>query len=433
MTDLVTTSSLIVVGILLTSATMGIVAASIMPGIDRWSKRFFQLVFYSVAFGIVCTVSELFFFQKPDFVWAQKAIWVIESVLESIPMISLTLYLLHYSGESWRQSRLFRVELVLWIVFLVLLAASPFMPSIYYLSDKNQLELGPFYPLLIAPLLIILALNLMGVRQRRNKLPARYYHAFHVFLVPLSAAMLVHTFFNNFLLLYTGLAISVVSMFAIVLMDQVEQYVSQQREIANQHASIMVLQMRPHFIYNTMTSIYYLCDQDSKKAQEVTLNFTTYLRKNFTAIASENTVPFTEELEHTCAYLAVEQAQFEDLLFVDYDTSHTKFRVPPLTLQPIVENSVKHGLDPDGEPLHIYIKTRETSSGSQIIVEDNGPGFEVVDDGDPHIALANIRQRLEMMCNGSLSVTTRDGGGAVVKVTIPKHHQARVSRHTLST
>ncbi|WP_294492173.1 sensor histidine kinase, partial [uncultured Ruminococcus sp.] len=117
----------------------------------------------------------------------------------------------------------------------------------------------------------------------------------------------------------------------------------------------MVLQMRPHFIYNSMMAIYYLCKLDADKAQQVTLDFTTYLRRNFAAIASENTVPFKDELEHTRAYLALEQAQFEDRLFVSFDTKHTMFRVPPLTLQPLVENAVKHGMDPDGDPLSISV------------------------------------------------------------------------------
>ena len=193
----------------------------------------------------------------------------------------------------------------------------------------------------------------------------------------------------------------------------------QQRELANQQASVMVLQMRPHFIYNTMMGIYYLCDQDSEKAKQVTLDFTTYLRKNFTAIASDDTIPFRDELEHTRAYLAVEQAQFEDVLFVSFDTPHTMFRLPPLTLQPIVENAVKHGMKSSNDPIHISVVTRQTENASEIIVEDDGPGFEPVDDNEPHIALNNIRQRLELMCGGKLTIAPREGGGTSVKVTIP--------------
>lgn len=207
-------------------------------------------------------------------------------------------------------------------------------------------------------------------------------------------------------------------MFAIILFDQIEQHMSQQQEIARQRANIMVLQMRPHFICNALMSIYYLCVKNPKKAQQVTLDFTTYLRKNFTAIAGEGTIPFSEELEHTRAYLAIEQVQFEDNLIVEYDTPHKNFRVPPLTLQPIVENSIKHGMKPEYVPLHITIRTRQTDFANEIIVEDNGPGFSPTDNQEPHIALANIRERLKMY-GGKITIHPRTEGGAMVKVTIP--------------
>ena len=264
-----------------------------------------------------------------------------------------------------------------------------------------------------------MAINLAGVIRRRDKLSRKHFVAFLIYLLLPTAAMLVQMLVFGLLFICIGMALAALLLFAIIQSDQIEQYLRQQREIAQQRASIMVLQMRPHFIYNTMMSIYYLCEQDPGKAQRVTMDFTTYLRKNFTAIASEDTIPFAQELEHARAYLAVEQAQFEDGIFVDDDTPHTRFRVPPLTLQPIVENAVKHGMDPDSEPLRILIKTRETDAGSVIIVEDNGPGFGPADNDEPHIAIANIRQRLEMMCDAELTIAPREGGGTVVKVTIP--------------
>jgi LytS/YehU family sensor histidine kinase len=125
------------------------------------------------------------------------------------------------------------------------------------------------------------------------------------------------------------------------------------------------------------------------------------------------------ELEHTRAYLAVEQAQHEDMLSVDYDTPYTHFRLPALTLQPIVENAVKHGMDPYHGPLCISIRTQSTDFGVKIIVEDNGSGFDTSDNGEPHLALKNIQQRLEFMCDGSLAIIPRDEGGTVVTITIP--------------
>ena len=149
------------------------------------------------------------------------------------------------------------------------------------------------------------------------------------------------------------------------------------------------------------------------------MDFNTYLRRNFNAIASEDTIPFASELEHTRAYLAVEQAQFEDDLIVSFDTPHTLFRLPPLTLQPIVENAVKHGMSATKDPLHIRILTRKTDSASEVIVEDDGTGYVRPDDSEPHLALDNIRQRLSWMCGGELTISQREGGGTLVKVTIP--------------
>ena len=116
--------------------------------------------------------------------------------------------------------------------------------------------------------------------------------------------------------------------------------------------------------------------------------------------------------------MSIEQAQFEENLFVEYDTPYVNFNIPPLTLQPIVENCVKHGLDLDSDPLHILILTRETKSGNVIIVEDNGVGFELNADRE-NFALKNIQKRLEMFCEGNLSIYPREGCGTIVEILIP--------------
>ena len=205
----------------------------------------------------------------------------------------------------------------------------------------------------------------------------------------------------------------------LIVFDQGDRYLKQKEENLRRQAEITVLQMRPHFIYNTMMSVYYLCEQDPKKAQAVTLDFSNYLRKNFSAVAKEGAIPFSEELEHAKAYLAVEKARFEDKLFVTFDTPATGFCLPVLTLQPLVENAVKHGVSPDLKPLTITVATKETDDGYELTVADDGPGFSMGDNGDPHIALENIRQRLSAI-GASLSVSPCGRGGAVVRIFVPK-------------
>ena len=407
-------------GAMFMMSVLGLESAAAASSLDRQSKRFFTAFFAALVISSALYFLELAGYVNPALSFLPTIAFFLQSLLGSTPLPLLAVYLLHSCGEDWRRSALFRVIAALWAAYLALLIFAQFTDFFYYYATPGvQLRLGPGYPLLLAILLAMLLLIALGVVRRRNQLSWQYYRAFLICLFPVTLALCIHVFIPVYSVINFGLAVSAFAMYHIIKSDSVEKDLRQQREIASQRASIAMLQMRPHFIYNTMTTIYYLCDQDSKLAKQVTMDFTTYLRKNFTAIASEDAIPFSDELEHTRAYLAVEQAQFEDDLFVDYDTPHTQFRVPPLTLQPIVENAVKHGMDPDSGPLHILIRTRVTDFGSEIIVEDNGPGFEVAADDEPHIALANIEQRLDMMCNGQMAITPRAGGGTEVTMLIP--------------
>ena len=407
-------------GALLLLVLIGLVASGSLPGVDKRSKRFFMLSFSVLTLSIVAYVIDLSIYKSPDLAWAGRIIAFIETFMPSILMPLLTSYVLVRCGKSIRKSAVFYFVLSLCAALFALLVMTQFTDAIYDFTEDNQFVRGKWYSVLMIPIIALIVVNLVEIFLRRKQLGKKYFIAFLIYLLPLLIVMIVQAFVSVFLLVVVAVSISALSMFGIIMTDQIEEYLRQQREIANQRARIAVLQMRPHFIYNTMTSIYYLCEQDAQKAQQVTLDFTTYLRKNFKAIASDDTILFSEELEHTEAYLAVEQAQFEDLLIVEYDTPFTQFRLPPLTLQPIVENAVKHGMDPDAdEPLFISIKTEQAENEVRITVEDNGPGFQPTDNDEPHIALGNIRERLKMMCGGTLTISPRKDGGTSVKVTVP--------------
>ena len=409
-------------GAMLVMMAIGIALSAFMPALDRWSRRYF-ILFFSLLFLYAAVITaDMMIYTNPDMVVPEKAIILVEYLFFSVLTVMPIPFLLHCGSESPKGSILLRTAIALWVVFCIIVIASQFTDIFYYATPDNQYFRGPLFPLIMAPLAVIMILNIAGLIRRRKKLSKRVFTALLIYLVPTAIFIIMFMFADVEILVSFWMVLCALTMFALVIMDNIEQYMRQQREIANQRAGIMVLQMRPHFIYNTMMGIYYLCKQDSDKAQQVTLDFTTYLRKNFAAIASEDTVPFKDELEHTRAYLAVEQAQFEDSLFVSFDTPHTLFRVPPLTLQPIVENAVKHGMSASSDPIHISVITRQTDTGSEIIVEDDGPGFNPVDDNEPHIALNNIRQRLELMCKGELDIAPREGGGTSVKVTIPEQH-----------
>ena len=419
MTDWMYLVDYFLAGALLIMMAIGIALSAFMPALDRWNKRYF-IILFSLFF--LCTLTcflAVVFWGNPTATEAARINYLFEGLFISTPVFMPTLLLLHCCGEKLKSSLLFKIMMAVMGVDIAVSLIAPFTDIFYIVTPESQFIRGSLWFLWMTPLVLMMVLNIAGVIKRRKKLSKKYLIALLVYLLPMTAAIIVHTFFPVELYVVFGMVLLALVMFVLILSDNMEQYARQQQEIAHQRASVLVLQMRPHFIYNTMMTIYYLCKQDTDKAQQVTLDFTNYLRKNFSAIASKDTIPFTDELKHTQAYLAVEQAQHEDNLFMEFDTPHTRFRVPPLTLQPLVENAIKHGMKLEGEPLHIYVKTRKTNSGSKIIVENDGPDYKPADDNEPHIALKNIRERLEMMCKGKMVMLPRTGRGTVVKVMIP--------------
>ena len=409
-------------GALIIIMALGVLLSVFMPALDRWSKRYFITLFTLMFLCSVICFLALIFWYDPSMAAESRIIYILEGVFLVTPVFMPTIFLLHYSGEKIKKSVLFWLVTSVLGVYSVILISAQFTDVFYYVTADNEFFRGPLWAFWMLPLAVCMIINTTGLFYRVKKLPKKYFVALLIYLLYMTTVILIHMFYYVEIPVVLGMSLFALVSFALILSDNMESHIKKEYQIAHQRSEIMVLQMRPHFIFNTMMGIYYLCDQDAKKAKQVTLDFTSYLRKNFAAIASEEPVPFSDELEHTRAYLAVEQAQFEDTLFVDFDTPYRAFRVPPLTLQPIVENAVKHGMSSSNDPIHIHVLTRQTDRSVEIIVEDDGVGFDPAgnsDENDPHIALNNIKQRLEMMCKGTLKISPREGGGTSVKITIP--------------
>ena len=199
----------------------------------------------------------------------------------------------------------------------------------------------------------------------------------------------------------------------------------EQELIAGQRVQIMLSQIKPHFIYNALACIEDLCDTSPQAAKTATLTFSRYLRGNMGSLSQEGLIPFEKELEHTKLYLDLEQIRFENALQVRYQITCVDFRIPTLTLEPIVENAVRHGVrgNQDGRGT-VMISTEEYPDAYGVIVSDNGPGFDpgaAPASGAEHVGLRNVRQRLESVCGGSLQIKTAPGEGTLVTILLPKN------------
>jgi len=196
-----------------------------------------------------------------------------------------------------------------------------------------------------------------------------------------------------------------------------------EKKLAESRISIMLSQIQPHFLYNALAVISRLCDKDPAEAKRATINFSNYLRANMNLLESAEPIPFENELNHTIGFLNLEQAMYGEALKVKYDIQTKNFKLPALTMQPIVENAVKHGIGKKEGGGTITIATKKTESGYQVIIQDDGAGFDSgksADDGEPHIGINNVRLRLSAQCGGSLEIEGKPGMGTTAKIIVPK-------------
>ena len=192
-------------------------------------------------------------------------------------------------------------------------------------------------------------------------------------------------------------------------------------ELSESRISTMMSQIRPHFIYNTLGSIEQLCMIDPPKAGNLVHNFAKYLRGNFGELDNPKPILMSQEMEHVHHYISIENVRFPDMIFT-FEMDSEDFRIPALTVQPIVENAIKHGLMklPKGGTIHVV--SYETDTDYCISVVDDGVGFDTnaPSDDRKHLGLRNIRERLKVMVNGTLEIESTVGVGTKVLIKIPK-------------
>jgi hypothetical protein len=192
-------------------------------------------------------------------------------------------------------------------------------------------------------------------------------------------------------------------------------------ELKESRISIMLSQIKPHFIYNTLGTIERMCLKDPQKAFDLVRNFSLYLRGNFSELNSVTPIRFTEELEHVEYYVNIEKVRFPDMN-IEYDVQSTDFLLPALSVQPLVENAIKHGLMRLETGGKVIIRSYETQTHFCVEVKDDGVGFDtsLPIDQKKHVGLHNIRERLRAMVNGELMIESEINVGTKAVIMIPK-------------
>lgn len=252
------------------------------------------------------------------------------------------------------------------------------------------------------------------VTASNKKLNRREKIAFGLYCFLPLVAIILQNFFKGYAIAYLSIIVAIEILFFFLNAEKNLELAKEEEKNKDAQIRIMLSQIQPHFIYNSLSSISTLIPIDPEKAQKALDDFTEYLRLNLSSLTANRLIPFTEELRHIKTFLSLEKIRFTDRINVVYDLQVTDFDVPPLGIQPLVENAVKHGILQKIEGGTVTLRSYETKSSYVVEVVDDGVGFDMEDvdfKNNTHVGLTNIRYRISTTGRGELYIHSVPGEG----------------------
>ena len=200
-----------------------------------------------------------------------------------------------------------------------------------------------------------------------------------------------------------------------------------EEELKDARIQSSVSQMQPHFLYNALASIREILLEDPAYAADLICDFTVHLRACVRSMTNSALIPFHEELENIRAYVNIEKMRFGERLNVKYDIECDDFSIVPLSIQPLVENAIRHGIYQRGkEGGTVWVSAHKEDSCYIVTVEDDGVGFdyekmmdEIARGERDSTGISNLKFRLEKMLDSEVDIKSRTGEGSRVTVRIP--------------
>ncbi len=316
---------------------------------------------------------------------------------------------------------------------IVLWASSLPLGEFFIITDGATFEKGMAYYAFCVPGILVLLFDLGRIVSNwgAGRLSSGTAIGVGMFLLFPLVTIVFSVQANKLSLFLGSLTIAYLSMYVSIHVKAENDALVHELTDAKTIIDVTISQLQPHFLYNSLTAIKYLCDDDAYLASEGITKFTKYLRYTMESIESDELVDAADEITHVKNYLWLEQLRFGDKLKVSYNVDVDHFELPPLTLQPLVENAVRHGVTKKMGGGEIQISTKESRHFYEVEIKDNGLGFDVdkvlgQEDADAKenvVGLTGIRARLKNMNNSRMTVESRPGRGTTVRIEIVKDEE----------
>ena len=404
-----------------------IIQTAVGRDIKRDMKFFFMSFFAVTNLYVICIlIRELIYrFSGQGWVAFSLAVLFGQALLASVLTVLVTAFILYQSGEKeWIKSGALRISVLLWMIYAAMEIVNLKNGMFYIVDDANNYSRGSYFAFQMVPPILIMAVNTVTLWMKRDRLTARQKRAFAAYVIIPTMCMVIQIRSLGVHLIALGTVIAAVIMFVNIVVDQREQQLIRNAENAQVKIDILMAQIEPHFLFNSLMTIKHLIGTDPAKADRCLTEFMKYLRQNMDSLTSDRLIPFREELDHVRGYLEIQKIRFEDELDVKYEIEYEDFMIPSLILVPLVENAVTYGIrvneDRSGT---VTIRTSKKDDRVEVIVEDDGPGFvpdELPDDRErSHIGIKNVRDRIESVAGGELMIDSEKGKGTKATIILP--------------
>lgn len=269
----------------------------------------------------------------------------------------------------------------------------------------------------------VMFLAIFLVTVTNKKLNRREKIAFALYCLLPFTAIIMQNVFKGYAIAYASIIVAIEVLFFFVNVQKNIDLAKEEEKNKEARIKLMLSQIKPHFVYNSLSAISTLIPLEPEQAQAALDDFTEYLRHNLASLTETRLIPFENELRHVKTYVSLEKLRFGDRIRADFDVRTTDFCVPPLSIQPIVENAIKHGILQKLEGGTLWVSVYETADAFVVEVTDDGVGFcpsEIDLDANEHFGIANIKYRIETVGNGKMSIESEVRKGTHVTVFFHK-------------
>lgn len=300
--------------------------------------------------------------------------------------------------------------------------------DMYYWIDKHNIyHRQNWFWLSQAFGIVGMILNSWLLFYHRNKMKRKEIWTFAIYICLPMAAMLFQIIFYSIAVLYLATTICLLCIYISIQMALSQETAQKKIELEVAKTAVMLSQIRPHFLYNSLTGIKSLCGSDPKRAEDAIEHFSFFLRGNLDSLSDTQLIPFEKEISHVLDYFYLEKMRFEERVSLVLDLEIRDFTLPPLTIQPLVENAVRYGITKKEDGGTVTITSRWQDDSILLTIRDDGVGFDVDApqvDGRSHTGIENVTSRLKLQCGGSLTIRSEKNVGTQVQIILPSKEES---------